>query len=306
MTSPGQGCLEGSLSSRRSDQVRVRVEVVWDGSTRWLVHWQGGPTEEHVRALVERFVPTVAPSFVGVRLHWDRGRPSAAWARLLIAATRAGKSWEGSGWEHELASVIDGTDYPEVAVDADEGPLVARLLRLAGPGTGPASEYRMADILAAHGLGGWEWGTRPLVWPRSSVRRDGTLGHESEGTVAALVAPQVLGRRDLHTSPIATSSFAPSDSPADLAASGLPPSITPGAIDSRVAQSTIASTICRNGHSATVSPPESYTDAGPGPIGVPRRLVRCSNARLGNLTQLSKPAWISSLTAWSRSSPPNQ
>jgi hypothetical protein len=43
---------------------------------------------------------------------------------------------------------------------------------------------------------------------------------------------------------------------------GLPdPKCTPGAVDSRVTQDNIRSTICAGGYTATVRPPSAYTDA---------------------------------------------
>jgi hypothetical protein len=43
---------------------------------------------------------------------------------------------------------------------------------------------------------------------------------------------------------------------------GLPnPTLTPGAVNARVTQATIHSTICVSGYSSSVRPPESYTEA---------------------------------------------
>jgi hypothetical protein len=144
------------LAAALTSQTHVHVEVTWDGSKRWMVSWQGGPTLANMRQLVERWVPTVAPSFAGLRLDWHRGRPARAYARALIAATRAGEPIELNMWE--LEERLDATEYPELAADSEEGELVERLVRLAGD-TWP---HGMVRILAAYGLGALGAGEAPV------------------------------------------------------------------------------------------------------------------------------------------------
>lgn len=133
------------LADALSVAARVAVEVRWDGSGRWNVQWSGGPTVDVMRQHAEGLVPVVAPSFDGVALGWFRGIPPTAWARALIAMHRAGESvplWE-------LEDRLRATDYPENGPDKD-AELAERLVRLAGGRL--ASEHRMAELLAAHGL----------------------------------------------------------------------------------------------------------------------------------------------------------
>lgn len=165
-----------------SDHTRVPVRVEWDGSKRWMITWQGGPTEATMRQLAERFVPTVAPTFVGLRLDFSRGQPVAAWARVLIEAARAGRP-VAVDWE--LEREIDKREYPEVPASAEEAELVARLMRLASRpvyGGRSVSEYRMAELLAL-GLGVLGDGELPAgVTSIDEARRarahsSGTLGY---------------------------------------------------------------------------------------------------------------------------------
>lgn len=141
------------LADALSVAAQVAVEVRWDGSGRWNVQWSGGPTVDAMRPHVEALVPVVAPSFTGVALGWFRGIPPMAWARALIAMHRACESvplWE-------LEERLRASEYPENG-PAEDAELAERLVRLAGPA---ASEYRMADLLAEHGLSALGVGEAP-------------------------------------------------------------------------------------------------------------------------------------------------
>lgn len=71
--------------------------------------------------------------------------------------------------------------------------------------------------------------------------------------VGALVAPGAAA----HQSPIATTTV-----PDEPATTILPdPTLTPGALNPRVRQSTIKKTICRHGWTKTIRPPVGYTNA---------------------------------------------
>ena len=146
------------LATALTSQTRVHVEVAWDGSKRWGITWHGGPTMANMRQLVERWVPKVAPSFVGLRLDWFRGIPTKAYARALIAAARAGEPVEIT---MELEDRLAATEYPEVPADAEEAQLVERLVRLARGTGGGISERAMESILATHGLGALGVGELP-------------------------------------------------------------------------------------------------------------------------------------------------
>lgn len=141
------------LAVALSSQTRVYVDVAWDGSKRWGVNWSGGPTKASMQQLVERWIPTLAPSFVGLRLDWFRGVPTRAYARALIAQARAG---EPVAITMQLEDQLRETEYPEVPADKEEEQLVARLMHLAR-----GSEYAMRDILATHGLGALGAGDPP-------------------------------------------------------------------------------------------------------------------------------------------------
>ena len=171
-----------------SDHTRIPVRVEWDGSKRWTINWQGGPTQESMRQLTARFVPTVAPTFVGLRLGFSRGQPAAAWARVLIEAARAGKP-VAIGWE--LEREIDEREYPEVPADAEEAELVARLMRMASQpvyGGHTVSEYRMADLLAL-GLGVLGDGELPAgVASITDARRARVQGSGTRGYACPVAA----------------------------------------------------------------------------------------------------------------------
>ncbi|MGH2718587.1 MAG: hypothetical protein ACRDJU_08415 [Actinomycetota bacterium] len=171
-----------------SDHTRIPVRVEWDGSTRWAVTWQGGPTVANMRPIVERFIPTVAPTFVGLPLNYARGQPVAAWARVLIEAARAGRPAE-IGWE--LERTIDEREYPEVPASAEEAELVARLMRLASEpvlGGHRVSEYRMAELLAL-GLGVLGAGELPPgVTSIDDARRARAVGTGALGYVCPVAA----------------------------------------------------------------------------------------------------------------------
>ena len=106
------------------------------------------------------------------------------------------------------------------------------------------------------------------VWATAHGRRDLFLG----GCAALLLAGcATLGRARpggaaASPSPSPSSSPAPSPSSSPGEASlppgvGLPPANVPGAVDPRVTQANIHSTICVRGYTASVRPPEAYTEA---------------------------------------------
>ena len=137
--SRGAGRLAGVLSVA----TEIRVDVRWDGSSRWEIIWTGGPTEASMRLLVDEFAGSLTRSFAGTEFFWSRGLPPAAWARVLIAAQRADRPVEL--WE--LRDLLDSTEYPERFPSAGEAQLAVRLVHLAG-----TSEHAMAQLLDQAGL----------------------------------------------------------------------------------------------------------------------------------------------------------
>lgn len=106
-------------------------------------------------------------------------------------------------------------------------------------------------------------------WTASEGR--GTCSHHGGVAQKGVDAPQALPSPVAPPSPFAPPSPLPTPSPLTPGTaptpSGLPvPAgvvlplpLTPGAVDTRVTQATVATTICRRGYTATVRPSSSYT-----------------------------------------------
>jgi hypothetical protein len=141
-------------------KTHVGVEVEWDGSSRWCVQWQGGPTMAAMRQLVEQLVPLVAPSLASVPLDWFRGLPGQAWARALLRAHHAGTPITPIGGGNDLVTMrweLDATSYPELPADDAEAEWMRRLLRATRRG----DETDMANLLARYGLSALGEGDAP-------------------------------------------------------------------------------------------------------------------------------------------------